>query len=97
MRLRRENGIWELFLPGIEAGQLYKFEIIDCHGQVRLKADPYAFEAQMRPETASLISPLPDVVKSSAARQKPMIYVPRCLSMKCISVRGVGIPIIISG
>ncbi len=70
MRLRRENGIWELFLPGIEAGQLYKFEIIDCHGQVRLKADPYAFEAQMRPETASLISPLPDVVKSSAARQK---------------------------
>lgn len=70
MRLRRENGIWELFLPGVEAGQLYKFEVIDCHGQVRLKADPYAFEAQMRPETASLISPLPDVVANTPKRQK---------------------------
>ncbi|EKN5919189.1 TPA: 1,4-alpha-glucan branching protein GlgB [Yersinia enterocolitica] len=70
MRLRRENGIWELFLPGVQAGQLYKFEIIDCHGQVRLKADPYAFKAQMRPETASLISPLPDVVENTPARQK---------------------------
>lgn len=70
MRLRRENGIWELFLPGVQAGQLYKFEIIDCHGQVRLKADPYAFKAQMRPETASLISPLPEVVENTPARQK---------------------------
>lgn len=70
MRLRRENGIWELFLPGVQAGQLYKFEIIDCNGQVRLKADPYAFEAQMRPETASLISPLPDVVANTPRRQK---------------------------
>lgn len=70
MRLRRENGIWELFLPGVQAGQLYKFEIIDCNEQVRLKADPYAFEAQMRPETASLISPLPDVVANTPRRQK---------------------------
>lgn len=83
MRLRRENGIWELFLPGVQAGQLYKFEIIDCNEQVRLKADPYAFEAQMRPETASLISPLPDVV-ANPRRQRPMTYAPRYLSMKCI-------------
>ncbi len=70
MRLRRENGIWELFLPGVQAGQSYKFEMIDSKGQVRLKADPYAFEAQMRPENASLVSPLPDVVKNTFARQK---------------------------
>lgn len=70
MRLRRENGIWELFLPGVQAGQLYKFEIIDSNGHVRLKADPYAFEAQMRPETASLVSPLPDVVENTPKRQK---------------------------
>ncbi|MEY4474891.1 MAG: 1,4-alpha-glucan branching enzyme [Pseudomonadota bacterium] len=70
MRLRRENGIWELFLPGVQAGQSYKFEMIDSKGQVRLKADPYAFEAQMRPENASLVSPLPDVVKNTSARQK---------------------------
>ncbi|CNH66919.1 1,4-alpha-glucan branching protein GlgB [Yersinia pekkanenii] len=70
MRLRRENGIWELFLPGVQVGQLYKFEIIDSNNQVRLKADPYAFEAQMRPETASLVSPLPEVVENTTARQK---------------------------
>ncbi|HHQ6580994.1 TPA: 1,4-alpha-glucan branching protein GlgB [Serratia fonticola] len=70
MRLRRENGIWELFLPGVKAGQLYKYEIIDCYGNVQLKADPYAFEAQMRPETASLITPLPAVVENTPERQR---------------------------
>ncbi|ANI30506.1 glycogen branching protein [Yersinia entomophaga] len=70
MRLRKENGIWEVFLPGVQAGQLYKYEIIDSNGNIRLKADPYAFEAQMRPETASLISPLPDIVENSPIRQK---------------------------
>ena len=55
MRLRKESGIWELFIPGAHNGQLYKYEMIDANGNLRLKSDPYAFEAQMRPETASLI------------------------------------------
>ncbi|KGA22806.1 glycogen branching protein [Pectobacterium brasiliense] len=70
MRLRQENGIWELFLPDVKAGQLYKYEMIDSHGSVRLKADPYAFEAQMRPDTASLITPLPEKVPTSDARRE---------------------------
>ncbi|MBN3262480.1 1,4-alpha-glucan branching enzyme [Pectobacterium brasiliense] len=70
MRLRQENGIWELFLPDVKAGQLYKYEMIDSHGNVRLKADPYAFEAQMRPDTASLITPLPEKVPTSDARRE---------------------------
>ncbi|AUQ41660.1 1,4-alpha-glucan branching enzyme [Yersinia ruckeri] len=70
MRLRKENGVWELFLPAVSIGQLYKYEIIDSNGNIRLKADPYAFEAQMRPETASLVSPLPDIVENSPARQR---------------------------
>ena len=49
MRLRKASGIWELFVPGALNGQLYKFELIDAHGHLRVKADPYAFEAQMRP------------------------------------------------
>ena len=73
MRIRQESGIWELFIPGVQAGQLYKFELIDAHGNTVLKADPYAFEAQMRPDTASLVTPLPDKVppdeKRSAANQ----------------------------
>ncbi|MFF6010436.1 1,4-alpha-glucan branching enzyme [Rahnella sp. R3(2024)] len=70
MRQRRENGIWELFIPTVHEGQLYKFEIIDCRGHVTLRADPYAFEAQMRPDTASCVRKLPDVVPFSESRKK---------------------------
>jgi 1,4-alpha-glucan branching enzyme len=70
MRLRRENGIWELFVPAACEGQLYKFEIIDCRGHVSLRADPYAFEAQMRPDTASLVRKLPEKVDYSPERKK---------------------------
>lgn len=70
MRQRRENGMWELFIPAVREGQLYKYEIIDCRGKVSLRADPYAFEAQMRPETASLVRQLPDKVPFSAERKK---------------------------
>ncbi len=69
MRLHRENGIWELFLPNVHAGQLYKYEIIDHQGNVRLKADPYAFETQLRPETASVICPVPERTENPPARQ----------------------------
>lgn len=70
MRLRQENGIWELFIPGVANGQLYKFEIIDANGQLRIKADPYAFEAQMRPQTASVICSLPEKVPANQQRAK---------------------------
>jgi len=70
MRQRRENGIWELFIPAVKQDQLYKYEIIDCRGHVSLRADPYAFEAQMRPETASLVRQLPEKVPFSAERKK---------------------------
>ncbi|KAE9787578.1 1,4-alpha-glucan branching enzyme, partial [Escherichia coli] len=60
MRFRKESGIWELFIPGAHNGQLYKFELIDANGNLRIKADPYAFESQMRPDTASMICGLPE-------------------------------------
>ncbi|WP_213992980.1 1,4-alpha-glucan branching protein GlgB [Sodalis sp. dw_96] len=68
MRQRRENGIWELFLPAVTVGQLYKYEIIDCNGETRLKADPYAFEAQMRPETASVTRGIPAIADADPGR-----------------------------
>ncbi|EOU3784083.1 1,4-alpha-glucan branching enzyme, partial [Escherichia coli] len=68
MRIRQESGIWELFIPGVHAGQLYKFELIDANGKTVLKADPYAFEAQMRPDTASLITQLPPKVPTDEKR-----------------------------
>ncbi len=70
MRFRREQGVWELFIPAARPGQLYKFEIVDAHGQLRMKADPYAFEAQMRPQTASMICGLPEKTEISPERQR---------------------------
>ena len=58
MRLRRECGVWEIFLPALVAGDLYKFEILGAAGQIALKADPYAFAAQLRPDTASVVCAL---------------------------------------
>ena len=55
MRKRLDIGVWELFIPDIEAGRAYKFRIVGPDGTVLpLKADPYAFAAELRPATASL-------------------------------------------
>ena len=55
MRKRLDIGVWELFIPDIEAGRAYKFRIVGPVGNVLpLKADPYAFAAELRPATASL-------------------------------------------
>jgi 1,4-alpha-glucan branching enzyme len=55
MRSMGASGVWELFVPGIGAGELYKFEIVGADGKLRLKADPLAFSMQVRPETASRV------------------------------------------
>ena len=55
MRSLGATGIWELFLPGIEAGARYKYEILAPDGELRLKADPYAFETEPPPKTASVV------------------------------------------
>nr|WP_232476189.1 1,4-alpha-glucan branching protein GlgB [Sphingomonas formosensis] len=58
MRHRRDAGIWEIFLPGVEPGQPYKFEIVGASGRLLpLKADPFAFHAELRPATASVVAP----------------------------------------
>jgi 1,4-alpha-glucan branching enzyme len=55
MRHRLDIGVWEIFLPDIAEGRAYKYEIVGA-GDVALplKADPYAFAAELRPATASL-------------------------------------------
>ena len=58
MRRRVDNGIWEIFVPGLGAGHSYKFEIVGPDGKVLpLKADPFAFRSELRPATASLTAP----------------------------------------
>ncbi len=56
MRSLGSSGIWELFLPAIDEGSRYKYEIIAQDGEVRVKADPYAQQAELPPATASIVA-----------------------------------------
>jgi len=56
MRVRGGSGVWEVFIPGLQPGLIYKYEIRNRHtGQILLKADPYAQRAEQRPRTGSII------------------------------------------
>jgi 1,4-alpha-glucan branching enzyme len=55
MRSMGSSGIWEIFLPGVQEGARYKYEIRTQTGELRLKADPVAFAAEMPPATASVV------------------------------------------
>lgn len=55
MKLHEGYGVYELFIPGLEAGTLYKYEIKKMNGDPVLKADPYANYAELRPNTASIV------------------------------------------
>ena len=56
MRSRGGCGVWELFIPGLEAGTLYKYEIrSNVDGQILEKADPYGQQFELRPRTASRV------------------------------------------
>ena len=54
----RGNGMWEIFVPAAHVGQKYKFEVATRNGQLLLKSDPYAFTAEVRPASASIITDL---------------------------------------
>ena len=56
MRLRGSSGIWELFIPGMKEGELYKFEIKTRLDHLYLKTDPLGFAFQLRPETSSIVT-----------------------------------------
>ena len=71
MRLRRECGVWEIFLPGIQAGARYKYEVRTGDGHaLPHKADPYALQAELRPATASVVARMPAAVPPSEARKR---------------------------
>ncbi len=58
MRVRGASGVWELFVPNLTAGDLYKFEIRNRQtGAIFTKIDPYAREFELRPGTASRVTP----------------------------------------
>ncbi|HET9932615.1 MAG TPA: 1,4-alpha-glucan branching protein GlgB, partial [Polyangiaceae bacterium] len=56
MRALGSSGIWEIFVPGVGPGELYKFEIKTQDGALRLKTDPMAREMELPPATASRVN-----------------------------------------
>ena len=55
MRMMGVSGIWELFVPDIDPGAKYKFEIKTCDDHLRLKTDPYAFAMEAPPQCAAVV------------------------------------------
>ncbi|WP_309131985.1 1,4-alpha-glucan branching protein GlgB [Brevibacterium sp.] len=56
MRSLGSSGVWELFIPGVGEGEVYKFEILSRHGQWLQKADPMAFGTEVSPATGSVVT-----------------------------------------
>jgi len=60
MRSLGGSGIWELFLPELGPGELYKFEIRNTHsGEILVKSDPYGRKFEQRPKTATVVAEAP--------------------------------------
>lgn len=56
MRSLGSSGIWEIFIPGLKVGYLYKFEILNRHThQILIKTDPYGQQFEFRPNTSSIV------------------------------------------
>ncbi|HMC55999.1 MAG TPA: 1,4-alpha-glucan branching protein GlgB, partial [Gemmatimonadaceae bacterium] len=57
MRSLGGSGVWELFVPDVTPGALYKYEILTRGGDLRVKTDPLAFKLEQHPGTASIVEP----------------------------------------
>jgi 1,4-alpha-glucan branching enzyme len=93
MRKRVEAGVWELFIPRLPVGTIYKYEILGPHGMLPLKADPVALQAEAPPRTASVVTdPTPftwsDEPGSRRARAPGNICMHRCRFTRCMPARG---------
>jgi 1,4-alpha-glucan branching enzyme len=55
MRLLGASGVWEIFLPSVGQGAHYKFEILDAHGALTLKTDPFGFFFETAPKNAAIV------------------------------------------
>ena len=55
MRSLGSSGIWEIFIPGVGAGSLYKYEIRDIHGKIKVNTDPFGFFFETPPKNAAIV------------------------------------------
>ena len=87
MRLRRECGVWELFLPQLDARARYKYEIKDANAVLLpLKADPFAFSTEMRPATASVAGSPPAAMGGDASVVAEPVRIPSAARNRPLSI-----------
>lgn len=55
---RMGNGVWDLFIPDVGNGEHYKYEVKNIEGHIYEKSDPYGFQQEVRPKTASIVTDL---------------------------------------
>jgi len=67
MRVLGASGVWEIFVPELPEGEIYKFQVKTKSGYVLDKADPYATEMELRPRTASKVNFLQKFTWNDAA------------------------------
>lgn len=81
MRRIEYSGIFELFIPGLKEGEIYKYEIQNSNGNIFMKPDPYGNAAELRPGNASMIADLSydwkdsdymDSILKNAEKEMPM-------------------------
>ena len=60
MQIEQASGIYELFIPNVEPGAVYKYQILTRNGDILYKADPYGNQCQVRPDNASVVADLRD-------------------------------------
>lgn len=79
----QQSGIWDLFIPGVKKGDLYKFAVETSQGYTVLKADPYGNASQLRPDNASVVTDISHFVWEDdewrAAHQEKQINVPMAI------------------
>ncbi len=56
MRLIGNSGIWEIFIPGLKPGEVYKYELRAKNSDIFTKLDPYAWQTEMRPSNAGIVA-----------------------------------------
>ncbi len=58
MNFHQPSGIWEIFIPDIGPGTIYKYEVQTKAGEILMKSDPYGFAAEVRPGNCSVVADL---------------------------------------
>ena len=92
-RNRGSSGVWELSIPGVGEGALYKYEMRARDGRLFLKADPYGFAMQLRPGNSSVVASLDGYEwqrrrMDASPRAAPIRVAVRSTPMRCTWARG---------